>query len=112
MVPRRQHANFCDARRYFCNYTEATPAPNVLQMEFGKPKIFCSETCNIFLWLKICRQFGYDKSNRSQGLTSCSDKCVGLRDTPLGQASTILRVSGEAKQVHIEYFCMSDFHFF
>lgn len=52
MVPRHQHANICDSRRYFSNYTEATPVLNVLQMEFGKPKISCSETCNIFLWLK------------------------------------------------------------
>lgn len=47
-----QDNNTSDARRYFCNYTAATPMLNELQMEFGKQKTSCSETCNIFLWLE------------------------------------------------------------
>lgn len=53
MVPGHQIYT-CDARRYIFNYTEATPALNVLQMEFGKPIIPCSETCNIFFMIKKC----------------------------------------------------------
>lgn len=56
----------------------------------------------------MCRQFGYDKTNGSQDLTSCSDKCAGLRDTSLGQTSTFLRVPRVGKQVHLDCFCRSD----
>lgn len=56
----------------------------------------------------MCRQFGYDKTNGSQDLTSCSDKCAGLRDTSLGQTSTFLRVPSVGKQVHLDCFCRSD----
>lgn len=53
---------------------------------------------------KACGQFGFSKPNRSQNFTSCTVKCIGLKDTPLGQASVFPEESWEEKQMHMDGF--------